>query len=63
MLSFTSDTCNDMKGERKVVIACLRKKQPKVLDIHCTCHLVSLSVKAATKIFPIKVDKLLVDIF
>ena len=63
MLSFTYDTCNVMKGARKGVIACLHKKQPNVLDIHCTCHLVSLSVKTATKTLPIKVDKLLVDIF
>ena len=32
MLSFTSDTCNVMKGARKGVIAHLRKEQPKVLD-------------------------------
>ena len=36
---------------------------PKVLDILCTCHLVSLSVKAATKTIPIKVDEFLADIY
>ena len=40
-----------MKGPRKGEIAYLRKEQPKVLDVHCTCHVVSLSVKAATKHF------------
>ena len=63
MLSFTSDTCNVMKGARKGVIAHLRKEQPKVLDVRCTCHVVSLSVKAATKTLPIKLDELLVDIY
>ena len=63
MLSFTSDTCSVMKGARKGVITYLRKKQPKVLDIHCTCHLVSLSVKSATKTLPIKVDEFLIDIY
>lgn len=63
MLSFTSDTCNVMKGARKGVIALLRKEQPKVLDVHCTCHVVSLSVKAATKTLPIKLDELLVDVY
>ena len=63
MLSFTSDTCSVMKGARKGVIAYLRKEQPKVLDVHCTCHVVSLSIKAVTKTLPIKVDELLVDIY
>ena len=62
MISFTSDTCSVMKGVRKGVIAHLRERQPKVIDIYCTCHVVSLSVKAATKALPLKVDELLVDI-
>jgi uncharacterized membrane protein YeiH len=63
MLSFTSDTCSVMKGARKGVVSYLCKKQSKVLDIYCTCHLVSLCVKAAMKTLPVKVDGLLVDIF
>ena len=62
-MSFTSDTCNVMKGFRKGVIAKLRALQPKVIDIHCICHLVNLCVKAAIKALPIKVDDLLVDIY
>ena len=63
MLSFTSDTCSIMKGARKDVIAHLRKKKLKVLDIHCVCHLVSLSVKAATKTLSINVDEILIDVY
>ena len=63
MLSFTSDTCSVMKGARKDVIAHLCKKKLKVLDIHCACHLVSLSVKAATKTLPINVDEILIDVY
>ena len=63
MLSFASDTCDVMKGVKKGVVAHLREKQPKVIDIHCACHLVSLTVKAAIKILPLKVDEVLVDIY
>jgi hypothetical protein len=52
-----------MKGVKKGVVAHLREKQPKVIDIHCACHLVSLTVKAAIKILPLKVDEVLVDIY
>lgn len=62
MISFASDTCNVMKGSRKGVISKLRAKQPKIINIHCICHLVS-SVKSAVKTLPLKVDELLVDIF
>ena len=63
MVSFTSDTCNVMKGARGGVIAKLRTKQPNVLDVHCICHVVNLCVKTAVKAIPIKVDDLLVEIY
>ena len=63
VLSFTSDTCNVMKGARGGVIAKLRSVQPKIIDVHCICHLVSLCVKSAVKGLPLKVDDLLVDIY
>ena len=62
MLSFASDTCNIMKGVKKGVIAHLREKQAKVIDIHCACQVVNLVVKAAVETLPLKVDELLVDI-
>ena len=37
--------------------------QPRIIDIDCVCHLVSLCVKTATKQLPLKVDELLVDIY
>ena len=40
-LSFTSDT-NVIKGAKNGVIAKLRAKQPKVIDVHCICHVVDL---------------------
>ena len=52
-----------MKGARGGVIAKLRTLQPKIIDIHCICHLMSLCVKAAVKALPLKVDEVLVDIF
>ena len=52
MVSFTSDTCNVIKGARGGVIAKLRTKQPKVLDIHCISHVVNLCVKTAVKAIP-----------
>ena len=63
VLSFTSDTCNTMKGARGGVIAKLKSEQPKVIDVYCICHLVSLCVKAATKTMPLRIDELLVDIY
>ena len=63
VLSFTSDTCNVMKGARGGVIAKLRSVEPKIIDVHCICHLVSLCVKSAVKGLPLKVDDLLVDIY
>ena len=62
-MSFTSDTCNVMKGARGGVIAKLRSVQPRIIDVHCICHLVSLCVKSAVKGLPLKVDDLLVDIY
>ena len=59
----SSDTCNVMKGARGGVIAKLKEKQAKVIDVHCMCHVVNLCVKAATKVLPLKVDELLVDIY
>jgi hypothetical protein len=59
MVSFASDTCSVMKGVRSGVIAKLRQRQHKVIDIHCICHLVSLVVKAAVKTLPLKIDELL----
>lgn len=63
LVSFTSDTCNVMKGKKNGVIAKLRMLQPWIIDIDCVCHLVSLCVKTATKQLPLKVDELLVDIY
>ena len=63
MVSFASDTCNVIKGERNGVIAKLRAEQPKVIDIHCTSHVLNLCVKSAVKVSPLKMDELLVDIF
>ena len=63
LMSFTSDTCNVMKGKKNGVIAKLRTLQPRIIDIDCVCHLVSLCVKTATKQLPLKVDELLVDIY
>ena len=55
LLSFTSDTCNVMKGVRGGVIAKLRAVQPSIIDVHCVCHLLSLCVKAAVKTLPLKI--------
>ena len=63
LIAFASDTCNVMKGVRNGVIAKIRHEQPKVIDIHCICHLVNLCVKSAVKSLPVKVDEILVDIF
>ena len=63
VMSFTSDTCNVMKGARGGVIAKLRSVQPKILDVHCICHLVNLCVKSAVKSLPLKIDDLLVDVY
>ena len=62
LLSFTSDTCNVMKRKRNGAISKLRTLQPKVVDINCICHLVSLCAKTATKQLPFKIDELLVDV-
>ena len=56
-------TCNVMKGARNGVVANLRQQQPKLVDIHCNCHILNLCVRAAVKTLPLKVDELLVDIF
>lgn len=63
LLSFTSDTCNVMKGVRGGVISKLKSVQQSVIDMHCICHVVSLCVKPAVKTLPLKVDELLVDIY
>ena len=63
LVAFASDTCNVMKGVRNGVAAKIKQEQSKVLDIHCICHVVSLCVKPAVKILPIKVDEMLVDIY
>ena len=62
-LAFVSDTCNVMKGVRNGVIAKFREVQPKIIDIHCICHLANLCVMSAVKVIPVKVDEFLVDIF
>ena len=51
------------EGQKNGVIAKLRTLQPRIIDIDCVCHLVSLCVKTATKQLPLKVDELLVDIY
>ena len=61
MISFASETCNVMKGSLNGVIAKLRAKQPQVVDIHCNCHVLHLSMKS--KMLPFKIDELMVDIF
>ena len=63
LLSFTLDTCNIMKGAKNGVIAKLRAKQPKVIDVHCICHVVDLCVISAVKALPLKVDDLLIDLY
>ena len=62
LLSYTSDTCNVMKVEQGGVIAKLRTIQPRIIHVHCICHLVSLCTKSAVKILLLKVDNFLVDI-
>ena len=56
LMSFTSDTCNVMKGKKNGVIAKLRLLQPRIIDIDYVCHshLVSLCVKTATKQLPLR---------
>jgi hypothetical protein len=56
-VAFASDTCSVMKGAK------IRQKQPKILDIHCICHVASLCVKSAVKALPVKIDEILVDIY
>ena len=63
LISFTSDTCNLMKGHRNGVIAKLRESQSSIIDVNCICHLLSLCVKSAIKTLPLKVDDLMVDVF
>ena len=46
-----------MKGVRGEVIAQLKSVQPNIIN------LVTLCVKAAVKTLPLRVDKLLVDIY
>ena len=48
-----------MKDVRGGVIAKLRQKQPKIIDIHCICHIV---VKLAVQTLPLKIDEFLVDV-
>ena len=43
LLSFTSDTCNVMKGAKGGVIAKIQVEQPKVVDIKCVMLLTCLS--------------------
>ena len=52
-----------MKGARGEVTAKLCKEQPKIVDIHCICHVVNLRVKSAVKVLPLKIDDLLVDVY
>ena len=52
-----------MKGAKNGVIAKLRAKQPKVIDVHCICHAVDLCVKLAVKALLLKVDDLLIDLY
>ncbi len=52
-----------MKGIRNGVIAKIRNEQPKIIDVHCICHLVNLCVNSAVKVLPFKVDEVLVDIY
>ena len=63
LISFTSDTCNIMKGCRNGVIAKLRESQSSIIDVYCICHLLNLCVKSAMKTLPLKVDDLMVDVF
>ena len=63
LMRFTSDTCNVMKGKKNSVITKLRELQPRIMDIDCVRHLVSLCVKTVTKQLPLKVNELLVDIY
>ena len=37
LISFTSDTCNVMKGHRNGVIAKLRESQSSIIDVNCIC--------------------------
>ena len=50
LLSFTSDNCNVMKVEQGAVIAKLRTIQPRIIHVHCICHLVSLCTKSAADV-------------
>ena len=61
-MSFTSDTCNVMKGNKNGVIAKLSVLKPRIIDIDCVCHLVNLCVKTATKELALKIYEPLVDI-
>ena len=64
VLSFTSDTCNTMKGRRGGLISLIhRRGSPLILDVGCVNHLGNLAVKAGLKEVLFDVDQLLVDIF
>ena len=62
MVSFNSDSCNTMKGQRNGVVAHMRENQPNLADFGCICHLENLAIKAAIKILPVNVENFLVDI-
>ena len=52
-----------MKDVRGGVIAKLRQKQPKIIDIDCIMSHDKFVVKAAVKTLPLKIDEFLVDVF
>ena len=62
LMSFMLNTCIVMKG-KKWCISKLGTLQPRIIDIDCVWHLVSLCVKTAIKQLPLRVDELLVDMY
>ena len=47
LMSFTSDTCNVMRGACNGVITKLREVQHSIIDINCICHLLNLCVNSS----------------
>ena len=61
-ICFCSDNASVMMGRKKGVAAFVQQEFPNCFIMRCTCHLVAITARRASKHLPVSVEDLLIHI-
>ncbi|KAJ8886997.1 hypothetical protein PR048_013211 [Dryococelus australis] len=60
---FAADICSTMTGQYKGTAAFISKVNPNIYIQGCACHIVHIATQSASKVLPVSMEDLLVDLY